>query len=161
MNLTGQSTPRPAHGLPLVSRDTSGVLMHADNRRIDNLYGCVMRGGQRIHNPAPDACPSPTDKAIVAGGVGAKVHRHIAPRCAGTQDPKDAIEHATIIYAPNAARLVRQHRLDGGPFVIAEFVAHESRLRFRSLNHVSGSAINRQRPVAAANALNLFPLSAA
>jgi hypothetical protein len=61
---------------------------------------------------------------------------------------KDAIEHATVIYAPNAARLVRQHRFDGGPFIIAEFVAYDSRLRFRSLNHVSGSAINPQRPVA-------------
>jgi hypothetical protein len=30
------------------------------------------------------------------------------------------------------------------PFIIAEFVAHDSRLRFRSLNHVSDSAINPQ-----------------
>jgi hypothetical protein len=36
---------------------------------------------------------------------------------------------------------------DGGPFVIAEFVAHDSRLRFRSLNHVSGRAIYPQRLV--------------
>jgi hypothetical protein len=47
-------------------------------------------------------------------------------------------------YTPNTARLVRQHRLDGGPFVLAEFVAHESRLQFRSLNHVNGDNINRQ-----------------
>src|SRR5260221_1181835 len=39
-------------------------------------------------------------------------------------------------------RDVRQHPLDGGPFKIAEFVAHDSKLLFRSLNHVSGSAIN-------------------
>ncbi|GLR56901.1 hypothetical protein GCM10007919_16250 [Rhizobium indigoferae] len=32
-----------------------------------------------------------------------------------------AIEHAAVIYPPNAARLVGQHRLDGGPFIIAEF----------------------------------------
>jgi hypothetical protein len=58
--------------------------------------------------------------------------------------------------------VVRQHRFDGGPFIIAECVAHGSRLRFRSLNHVSGRAINP--PMARcciANALNLLPLSAA
>jgi hypothetical protein len=35
---------------------------------------------------------------------------------------------------PNATLLVRQHRFDGSPFVVAKFVAHDSRLRFRSLN---------------------------
>jgi hypothetical protein len=39
---------------------------------------------------------------------------------------------ATVIYTPNAARLVREHRLDGGPFIIAEFVAHDSRLQLWS-----------------------------
>jgi hypothetical protein len=55
---------------------------------------------------------------------------------------------ATVIYTPNAAWLVWQHRLDGGSFIIAEFVTHDSRLRFWSLNHVSGSAINPQWPMA-------------
>ena len=36
-------------------------------------------------------------------------------------------------------RLVGQHRLDGSPFVIAEFVAHGQKL-----NHGSGSAIKPQ-----------------
>src|SRR5260370_29403184 len=69
-------------------------------------------------------------------------------------EPKDAIEHPTVIFTPNAARLVGQHRLDGGPFIIAEFVAHDSRLRFRSL------AATRHGRGGAANALNLLPLSA-
>jgi len=55
--------------------------------------------------------------------------------------PKYAIEHTAIIYTPNAARFVRQKRLDDGPFSIAEFVAHDPRLQFRSF---SGSAINPQ-----------------
>ena len=33
-----------------------------------------------------------------------------------------AIEHATVIYTPNATRLVRQHRLDGGPLMIADMI---------------------------------------
>jgi hypothetical protein len=37
----------------------------------------------------------------------------------------------------NAAWLVRQHRFDGGPFKIVEFVAHNSRLRLERLNHTT------------------------
>ena len=33
--------------------------MHADNRPIDHLHCCVMRGGQRAHNPAPDGIINP------------------------------------------------------------------------------------------------------
>ena len=57
MKLAGQPAPRPAHGLSLVPRDAGGVLMHADYRRIDHLHGCIMGGGQRVHNLAPDARP--------------------------------------------------------------------------------------------------------
>src|ERR1019366_3240837 len=45
-----------------------------------------------------------------------------------------AMAHAPVIYTPNAARLVRQHRLDRGPFIIAEFIPHDSRLRFGRLH---------------------------
>jgi hypothetical protein len=38
-------------------------------------------------------------------------------------------EYAAVIYAPDASRLVRQHRLDGGAFIIAKFVKHGWRLR--------------------------------
>src|SRR3954465_14001085 len=83
----------------------------------------------------PHASPAPANKAIVAGGVWAEVVRQIAPWRTRTQDPEDAIEHAAVVYTRNAARLVRQERLDGSPFVVGEFVAHDSRLRFGSLNH--------------------------
>jgi len=49
-------------------------------------------------------------------------------------------------YTPNATWLVRQHRFDGGPFIIAEFVAHDSKLQFRSLNHVRGDTIKPHWP---------------
>jgi hypothetical protein len=54
------------------------------------------------------------------------------------------------------ARLVRtmllRHRW-------VQFVAHDSRLRFESLNHATGDTINPQRPIAADdNALILLPL---
>jgi hypothetical protein len=51
-------------------------------------------------------------------------------------------------FTANVARLVRQHRLDGDPFIIAEFVAHDSKLRSERLNHTHSRIINPQRPVA-------------
>lgn len=58
------------------------------------------------------------------------------------------------------ARLVRQKRFDGVPFIIGEFVAHDSKLRFGSLNHAPGDTINPQSPIAAdANNLISLPLS--
>jgi hypothetical protein len=52
-----------------------------------------------------------------------------------TQHPKDAIEDTMIVCPRNATRLVGQHRLDGKPFIIGEFVAHDPSPQFGSLNH--------------------------
>jgi hypothetical protein len=63
-----------------------------------------------------------------------------------------------VIYRRTPRDLFGSIDFDGGPFAIAEFVAHDSRLRFRSLNDVSGRAINRQRPVGVPlMVLNLLP----
>jgi hypothetical protein len=70
--------------------------MHADNRRIDHLHGVIMGASERVHNPTPDASPPPANEAIVARRVRTEVRRQIAPRCARTQNPKDAIEHAPV-----------------------------------------------------------------
>jgi hypothetical protein len=54
----------------------------------------------------------------------------------------------TVVHPRHTTRLVREHRFDGGPFIVGEFVAHDdSRLRFGSWNHVPGDAINPQRPI--------------
>ena len=50
-------------------------------------------------------------------------------------------------------RLTVESRVNPGssvnfPFIVAEFVAHDSKLRFRSLSHVSGSVSNPPRPLA-------------
>jgi hypothetical protein len=52
--------------------------------------------------------------------------------------------------------------LMAAPVVVGEFVAHDSGLRFGSLNHAPGDAINPQRPILAdANTLISLPLSGA
>ena len=79
-------------------------------------------GSQRVHDLVPDASTPPPNEAIVTGGAGTIDLWQVAPWRTRPKDPKDAVEHATVIYTPNAARLVGQHRFDGGPFIIAEFV---------------------------------------
>jgi hypothetical protein len=50
--------------------------------------------------------------------------------------------HTSGAHPRNAARLVRQHRLYGSPFIFGEFVAHESSPQFGSLNHGSPAKRN-------------------
>jgi hypothetical protein len=45
------------------------MLMHADNRRVDHLYGGIMGAGQSVHDLGPHARSSLANEAIVAGGV--------------------------------------------------------------------------------------------
>jgi hypothetical protein len=136
--------------------------VYAHDGGIDHLHRRVMIGSKRIHDLVPDASPPPPNEAIVTGGAGTIGPGQVTPWRARAEDPKSAIEHTTIIYPANAARLIRQHRLDRGPFIIAEFMAHDSRLGFWELEslppqyHQAATAGGE-----AVNALNLLPLSAA
>src|ERR1043166_709400 len=94
-----------------------------------------MGGGQRLHDAAPNASPPPANEAVVASGVRTEVIGQVAPWCSGSQHPEGAIEDAPVVHPWHAARLVRQHRADGCPFVVGEFVTHDSSPRFRGLNH--------------------------
>jgi hypothetical protein len=49
--------------------------------------------------------------------------------------PKNAIEDPPVIHPRHAARLVGEHRLDDTPLMVIEFVPHDSRLHFGTLNH--------------------------
>src|SRR5262245_41986970 len=108
MNLAAQPASRPAHCLFSVPRDACAVLMHSDNRRVDHPNGCVMRRGQRVHDPAPDTSPPPADEAIIRGSIRPEATGRVAPRCAGAQDPEDAIEDTAVICSWYAARLTWQ-----------------------------------------------------
>jgi hypothetical protein len=104
--------------------------MHADDGGVDHLDSGIVGYGKRVYDAAPDARPAPSDEAIVTGGVGAKMIRQIAPRCSGAQDPEYAIEDTPVVYPRNATWLVRQDGPDGNPFMISEFVAHDSSPQF-------------------------------
>ena len=118
MNLGRQSVARPAHQLFTVASNAGSVLVHAHDGGINHLHGRIMACVQRTHKLVPHASPAPANKSIAASGVGTKVAGKIAPRRARTQDPKDAVEHAAVICTLHAARLVRQKRLDGDPFIM-------------------------------------------
>src|SRR5262245_45309541 len=117
-------------------------MMHSDNRSVDHLHRRIMCSSQSVHDPGPDTCPPPTNEAVVAGCVWAEVIGNVAPRCSGSQHPGDAIEDTPVVYPWHAARLVRQHRPDGCPFAVGEFVAHDSSPRFGGLNHDPRAGLN-------------------
>ena len=104
--------------------------MHADNGRVDHLDSGIVGYGKCVDDAAPDTSPSPADETVVAGRVRAKMIRQIAPRCPGSQDLEDAVEHTSVVYPRNATRLIRQHGLDSNPFMISEFVTHDSSPQF-------------------------------
>src|SRR6185503_19284227 len=49
--------------------------------------------------------------------------------------PEDAVEDTPVVHPWHTSRLVRRHRPNGCPFVANKFVAPDSSLRFRGLNH--------------------------
>jgi hypothetical protein len=50
MNLAGQSTSRPTHGLFLVASNARGVLMNAHNGRIDGIMAQTPQAAGRWYN---------------------------------------------------------------------------------------------------------------
>lgn len=109
--------------------------MHADNRGVDHLDSGIVGSSKCVYDAAPDTSPPPTDEAVVACGVRTKHLGQITPRCSRSQDPEDAIKDTTVVNSRNTTRFVRQHGLNGNPFIIGEFVTHDSSPQFGSLNH--------------------------
>src|SRR5258708_28840867 len=89
--------------------------MNAHNRGVNHLDGSIMSSSQCVHDTAPHASPTPANEAIVASGIGAELLWQIAPRCARSQDPKDAVHDTAVVYPWDSTGLVRQHRLDTFP----------------------------------------------
>ena len=116
--------------------------MNAHNGRVDHLDGCIMSSSQCVHDPAPNASPTPPNEAIVASGIGAELMRQVAPRCPRSQDPADAIQDAAVVHSGDTAWLVWQPRFDGSPLVIGKLIAHDWKLQFGGLNHGLAAGLN-------------------
>ena len=110
------------------------------NRRADGrgqwkfrLDGAVVTFGEGFHDAVPDASRSPTNP-VVAGRVRPKAlrrSRHGAPDRNIQKMPL-----RTRRSLPSAHRAAcSEERPDGSPLKVREFVSHDSRLRFETLNH--------------------------
>ena len=80
MNLAGQTAAWSAHGLSFVPSDPDGMLMHAHNRRIDHLHGCVMRGG-RINPTSSGECDLAHVRIVKSAQPSAMVARCLEAAC--------------------------------------------------------------------------------
>lgn len=112
-----------------------GLLVGANGGAVDHLDVAVIRGGDLVHQPVPHTCLSPSHEAVVAGGAWPIAFRQVAPWRAGAQHPENAVQHASVVHAGHASRLVGQQRLDHAPLEVGQVVsAHadaESRLSRR------------------------------
>lgn len=89
-----------------------------DNGSVKVVDGGVFGDGVSYNPRLP-----PSDKAIVTGSARAIAFGKITPRRAGSEHPENAVQHATIIHARNASRLVGQKRLDHTPLEVGQIIS--------------------------------------
>ena len=99
--------------------------MNANEGTVDHLHLAAVRLYNSVHQAVPNACFSPTVEAVVGRRVGAVALRHVAPRRAGAQHPKDAVEHTPVVLGFDASPFSRQQRLDYTPLEVGQVVAHD------------------------------------
>ena len=84
------------------------------------LFGRIVRSGDALEYPLPDASLAPASETIVDGLSRTIVLRAILPAAADLQDVHDAAENASIVL-PLGSRLVRrQMRNDLVPLLVTE-----------------------------------------
>ena len=99
------------------------LLMGANGGAVDHLYVAVVGGSDGIHQTVPNTYFPPSREAIVAGGARAIALGYVAPWCTGSQHPEDAVQHAAVIDARHASRLVGQKRLNHAPLEVGKIVS--------------------------------------
>ena len=87
------------------------------------LADTLIERGSLASDAASSSMPGTASSGL---GIWGKLFNSSEGLAIGSQNPKDAIEYTTVVYPRHPTRLVGQHRFDGGPFVIGEFVAHDS-----------------------------------
>ena len=133
--------------------------MHARHGCVYHLDGSIMSGGKCVHDPPPYSGPSPPDETVIASGAWAIALWQIAPWCAGSQHPADAVEDTSIVYTRHASRFVRQHWPDGRPFTICEFVTHHPTLLFGACKCAGPAPSIGKGPSRQMQYADLLPLS--
>src|SRR5262245_45971796 len=99
------------------------LLVGTNRSAVDHLDVAVVCSGDGVHHPIPYTRLPPPHEAVVAGSARAKPLWQITPRRAGSQHPKNAVQHAAIIDARHSARLVGQKRRDHAPFEVGQAIS--------------------------------------
>ena len=99
------------------------MLVDADAGGIDHHDLAFESGGNGSQKPVPHPGFAPADEPVVAGGRGTVALWYLCPWRACSEPPKNTVQHSPVIDAGNAARLVRQQRLNDRPFPVRQFVA--------------------------------------
>lgn len=99
------------------------LLVGANGGAVDHLDVAIVGGGDGVHQPVPYTCLPPSHEAVVAGGARAVALGQVAPWCAGSQHPEDAVQHAPVIDARDASGLIGQERLDHAPLEVGQIIS--------------------------------------
>ena len=120
-------------------------MMRADDGRIDHLQGGVAHSasGERLQDHIPDAAVGPPPELPKDRIPVAEFLRQVAPRCAGSHQPKHRVEHAAMV-ARRPAAATDQERFEIRPLIVGHQSA-KSRLPSAksSLESIHNSRVNR------------------
>lgn len=99
--------------------------MNAYDRAVDHLHFAVVSLDNGVHQTVPDAGLAPAIEAVVCARVRPVALGQIAPRGAGPQHPKDAVENTPVLSRFGTPAIPRQNRFDNAPLEVGEVVAHD------------------------------------
>src|SRR3954465_11778506 len=103
------------HAAPGPARETRS---RGRTLTIDPLQVAIIGLRHCLKDAIPYANLGPAAKAVRARRGWPVAFRDVGPGRAGPQPPVDAVQHLPVVRPRNAARLVRQQRLDNRPFKV-------------------------------------------
>ena len=101
--------------------------MRTDDGRIDHLQRGVRHSASRepFQDHVPDATVGPPPKLPKDRVPVAEALRQVAPRCAGSHQPKHRVEHAAMIAWRPAAAAMDQERFEVRPLIVGHQSANQ------------------------------------
>ena len=102
-------------------------MMRTDDGRIDHLQRGVRHSASRepFQDHVPDATVGPPPKLPKDRVPVAEALRQVAPRCAGSHQPKHRVEHAAMIAWRPAAAAMDQERFEVRPLIVGHQSANQ------------------------------------
>ena len=120
-------------------------MMRADDGRIDHLQRGVRHSAFRepFQDYVPNATVGPPPKLPKNRVPVAEFLRQIAPRCAGSHQPKHRVEHAAVVAWWPSAAAMDQEWFEVRPLIVGHQSANQGCLPKSSLESIRDSYVNR------------------